>query len=764
MRRTLALLIAAMAVAGCGEPSSPGGTGAGSLPLDGRSPVQQPGPTMRVLVQFHRPSLAQAMTAAPLSPHRQQLYVSNLHNEAAATQSSLRAKGISLGHPVQYARVWNGFSATIRTRDLPRLQALGLRAEPVRRFFGAAAGASAPTEGTARNGGRNPVIALLDTARHGKATGAILAQSLGPDHARVLRVRIGGPRRDPATGATVDYATSDELLAGLERASDPNDNGDVGDHVPVALVGVNSPYAGFDDSPEAEAVDGATDLGMLVVAPAGNEGSSAGRLGTVGSPAAAPRAVAVGALEGVGMPALPSVEVGLATSEGRLKVSGPLLGGGGKPLRAPISALSGASQAHPRQTGRELGGEPLEYFSVDAAPRARGRVVVVPARGPGGARAPALASRAAAASEAHAAALVVCEPDPERPLPALPDGATRIPVIGLRGDAAQRALDLTPHDGGLAFISAPRAATDSSTRAPAPTSSRGPTYALAAKPDLAAPGTATVGGRFVAGTSVAAARVAAIAARLRAIRPKATPGETLARLVQTATPKGPVLAAGAGVPSLGRADSAPVIATPAAVGFDRQDAGSSFSTRATVTVRNIARNEATLKPAAEMRGVRMTVSPSTLTLKPGASEQLTIKAAGSRPEGFLSGTLTLGAARVPLSLPVGPPPPALLSPLTVEGGRGVRFTAGSVTAHGDALAVVPVGQLTLAILDAKGSVVRELTPQGGARDLLPGEYAYTLTKDVKDTLSGGPYRFRATAHGTAGGAPTVRTSPSFTPR
>jgi hypothetical protein len=212
LRSCVALLVAGIVLAGCGEPSS-GGTGAGSLPLDGRSPVQQPGPTMRVLVQFHRPSLAQAMAAAPLSPHRQQLYVSNLRNEAVATQSSLRAKGISLGHPVLYARVWDGFAATIRTRDLPRLQALGLRAEPVRRFFGAAAGASTATTRTATSSGK-PLVALLDTTRHGNAVAAVLAGSLGPDRARVLRIRVGGPRRDPATGATADYATSDELLDG----------------------------------------------------------------------------------------------------------------------------------------------------------------------------------------------------------------------------------------------------------------------------------------------------------------------------------------------------------------------------------------------------------------------------------------------------------------------------------------------------------------------------------------------------------------------
>jgi hypothetical protein len=57
--------------------------------------------------------------------------------------------------------------------------------------------------------------------------------------------------------------------------------------------------------------------------------------------------------------------------------------------------------------------------------------------------------------------------------------------------------------------------------------------------------------------------------------------------------------------------------------------------------------------------------------------------------------------------------------------------------------------------------VRDLTPQGGARDLLPGEYAYTLTKDAAATLGPGDYRFRATAHGPAGGPAVVRTSPSF---
>ncbi len=761
MRSWVAVVLAGVALAGCGATSSPGGTGAGSLPLDTRSPLQRPAATMRVLVQFHRPSLADAMKGGGFAPGRQRAYVSSLHDEATATESSLRAKGIRLVRPELYGRVWNGFSATIRARDLPRLQALGLRAEPVRRFFGAAAGAvSAAAKRQGRGSRGEPAVALLDSARHADTLAALLTRGgAGPP----LRVRVGRQRRDPESGGRVDYATTDELLAGLERAADPNRDGAVTDHVPVALVGVNSPYAGFDDSPEAEAVAGITSIGTLVVAPAGNEGPSAGRLGTVGSPGAAPDALAVAALEGGGAPALPSVDLGLATSEGRMKASGALLGGRARrPLRAQVAALTGPSQATPKARGRALGDAPLEYFTVDAQPRARARVVVVPARA--GGRSPALATRAAAASEGGAAALIVCEPDPKRPLPALPGGVASIPVIGLRGDAGRRALDLTPHDGGLVFISAPRAATDRAPLAAARSSSRGPTYALAPKPDLSASGTGTVGGAFVAGTSLAAARVAGVAAALRRAKPTEGPAEIAARLVQTATPRGPLLAAGAGEPDPARAGEVSVIADPPLVVFPRQAAGAQFTATARATVRNTGTSSASVEPAVSIRGVSATVAPTSLSLKPGRSASVTVTLTGSRPAGYLTGALGLGAAKVPLALPIGPPPPAILSPLRIEGSRGVRFTAGAVSAHGDALSVMPLGDLTLSILDAKGSVVRELTPQGGARDLLPGEYAYTLTKDASSALAPGGYRFRASAHGTAGGPPVVRTSPPFTKR
>jgi hypothetical protein len=851
-RAGLAAAVAALApaavAAGCGGAVGPGGTGGGSLPLDGRSPLVPQARQVRVLVELRRPSLAEQMARQPFSAGRQRAYVSNLGDEATALQSALRAKGVRLRRPLLFARVWNGFAATVDATDLPKLRALGLRAEPVRRFYGAAgsaggaaaggrvaasggeAEAGAPAAGAGEAEAGQPAVALLDSGvdraapglagrvvrgfdavggdrdpspagvreRHGTQVAQVLAQSLGPAGGRILSIRVAGLQPDPQTGGQLEHGTTDQLLAGLERAVDPDGDGDTTDHVPVVLVGVNSPYAGFAGSPEGIAAGGARALGTLVVAPGGNEGRGGGTLGTVGSPAAAPGVLAVGALEGGDAPALPAVRVGLATSEGRALLRGTVLGGAAKPLRAPVAALAGPSQARPRGGGRALGGAPLEYFGVNASPRARGRVVVVPARpgaagGSGGAAprtaggsaaaaGPPLAARASAAAEAGAAALVVCEPDPSRPLAAVPDGASGIPVIGLRGEAARKALELTPRDGGLAFLAMPEQRTDRAETGPARGSSRGPSYALAPKPDLSAPGTAATSGReVVAGTSVAAARVAAAAATVRARNPKARPDDIAAALVGTARPLGPPLASGAGQLRTATAAQARVLIEPATLALPRQRAGAAFTVNKDFTVRNQGSTAATVTLAASLSGrpggLGATVSPSTLTLDPGARRRvtLTVTATGAgRPAGFASGritaTATAAGAGPPtaavIGLPIGDPPPARLGTLALTpGNAGVRFTAGAVTTGADGTrAVEPLGSLRLQLVDANGRVARELTPPGGARDLLPGEYAYTLTKSARKSLRRGAYRFRAHARGPAGGADAVRTSPSFTVR
>ncbi len=174
-------------------------------------------------------------------------------------------------------------------------------------------------------------------------------------------------------------------------------------------------------------------------------------------------------------------------------------------------------------------------------------------------------------------------------------------------------------------------------------------------------------------------------------------------------------------------------------------------------------------------GLRAKISPASVLVpaRGRADVALEVAAAGTRrPAGYEAGLVSATATDVRLSIPVGvalgAPPPARLGPLRLEseGGRpnGVRFTAGAVARPGDALAVEPIGRLTLQLVNAAGRPVRELTPPGGAPDLLPGEYAYTLTRATRDQLDPGRYRFVARARATAGGSEARVGSPSFTVR
>ena len=114
--------------------------------------------------------------------------------------------------------------------------------------------------------------------------------------ATILPIRVLGWMRD-ATGAFQVVGRSDLLLAGLERAVDPNEDGDTVDAAPIALAALSEPYAAFADGPEARAVAGAGRLGTLVVAAAGNDGPGSGSFGTIGAPGGAPDALTVGAAD-----------------------------------------------------------------------------------------------------------------------------------------------------------------------------------------------------------------------------------------------------------------------------------------------------------------------------------------------------------------------------------------------------------------------------------------------------------------------------------
>src|SRR5207237_1246885 len=139
--------------------------------------------------------------------------------------------------------------------------------------------------------------------RHGTEMAGLLVGSGGPGAlagvapgATVLPIRVAGWQRDASANWAV-YGRTDQLLAGLERAVDPNGDGDAHDAARVALVGVGEPFAGFADGPLALAAAGATRLDTLVVAPAGNDGSAGPGYGSVAGPGGSPAVLTVGAVD-----------------------------------------------------------------------------------------------------------------------------------------------------------------------------------------------------------------------------------------------------------------------------------------------------------------------------------------------------------------------------------------------------------------------------------------------------------------------------------
>jgi subtilisin family serine protease len=311
----------------------------------------------RVIVVLEGPSLAQRVAGAGglASGVQQRRWTAG----ALAAQNQLLAelalKGVRIRPGFTYTRVLAGFSAVLdaraialleRRRDVEGVYAVRVAypaAEPVPLL--------APDEeqpgrydadvGLPGYGGRGITIALLDTGldrfhpalrgrvgegfdvvahdraalaetnpanpaeleRHGTELASILVGAGGPGRpdgvaprASLLPIRVGGWQPDALGGFAV-YGRTDQLIAGLERAVDPNGDGDAQDAARIAVLGLAEPFAAFPDSPSARAVAGALSLDTLVVVPAGNDGPAGPRYGRVSGPGGAAAALTVGAAD-----------------------------------------------------------------------------------------------------------------------------------------------------------------------------------------------------------------------------------------------------------------------------------------------------------------------------------------------------------------------------------------------------------------------------------------------------------------------------------
>jgi subtilisin family serine protease len=324
-----------------------------------RGLVGQPRPQatvgQRMIVVLRSPSLAERVAQAGglATETQERRWTTAAYASQKQLIADLGAHGLQVAIEYSYARVLNGFSAALDTRTTALLErsdevtgVYPVRAEYPATVtsapFGAAAGSvSRPESSLPGFDGRGVTIALLDTGvdrtrpylhshvlagydalgtaptaaaqpnpfdegvveRHGTEMAGILVGSGGPagahglaSGATVLPIRIAGWQLD-ARGEPAVLGRTDQLIAGLERAVDPNDDGDAHDAARIALLPLSEPYAAFSDSPEARAVDGALQLDTLVVAAAGNDGPAGPDFGSISGPGGAVGALTVGAAD-----------------------------------------------------------------------------------------------------------------------------------------------------------------------------------------------------------------------------------------------------------------------------------------------------------------------------------------------------------------------------------------------------------------------------------------------------------------------------------
>jgi subtilisin family serine protease len=786
----------------------------------------------RVIVVLKTPSVAQQLAKRRFATEAdERRWTIQAYAAQQQVLTILAAHGLGVRPDYSYTRVLDGFAAPLDPRAVALLQrdpeVKGIY--PVRIAFPASLSTRAlegkdfaagqgrrPDVELAGFDGRGVTIALLDTGvdraqpylrgrvlpgidlvdrgdnadarsnpqdpskreRHGTELAGLLVGAGGPGGlhgvatgASLLPVRIAGWQPD-AEGKFAVYGRSDQLIAGLDRAVDPNGDGDAHDAARIALVGVAEPYASFADGPEAMAVEGALALDTMVVAPAGNDARAGPSFGSVSGPGGAPGALTVGATDG--RVATPSVRVVLRRGlQVLLDRTLPLLGS-----VAPARALNLAVST-PRATSGASGSSVVDFFDRHGLSLVAGRAAFVPTGGD---------PVAAATSAVRAGASAVILYGENLPAGALGlSDEIGVPVVTVPAGPALAVLaarDLGT-DVGVS-IGAGRSVPNRARGTIAGFSSRGLGFDGSVKPDLAAagigvatsdPGTSGDGEPMFAtvnGTSAAAASVAGAAALLAQARPDVD-GPALKSLLAgfaRPTPGTSMLAQGAGVLDLGASATGEVATQPTTLGFGTWE-GPKWSSTRTLVVRNVSSRRLRLGVSALSAGgeselLAFTVTPSRLTLRAGRSAevQLTVRLAAAPREAIATGVIQVvpdggQTLRVPWAIGLRHYAGTLLARVRL---RDVKFKPSDVTpavleiqagrlVDDQGVQVQPVSRLDILLYDATGRFIGLLAR---VRDLLPGSYSFGITgRDPAGAqLEPGRYQLRLVAWPTITGNPS----------